>query len=105
MQERGGGRFHASGRLVLVPCGRVADRYSALASGRSEWRERKTGSSQVPVEARMARAVLAKCWPLQMPVRFGCGADISIARATRPRAVPARVADVQFPRSSSDERG
>jgi hypothetical protein len=38
----------------------------------------------------------ARSWPLQMS-RFGRAAGISIARATRRRAVPARIADVQFP--------
>ena len=36
---------------------------------------------------------------------FGCVAGVSIARATRPRAVPARVADVQFPQPPRDEHG
>jgi hypothetical protein len=106
MQVRGGWR---SGRLELVPCGRVADRYSGAASGRKRVRERKTGCSPVPVDAGMAGALLLA--KMQGPgrsrcrSRFGCAAGVSIARATRPSAVPARVADVQFPQPPSDEHG
>lgn len=81
----------------------------ALASGRKRVRERKTGCSPVSVDAGMASALLlAKCRVLSAPddgPRFGCVAGVSIARATRPRAVPARVADVRFPQPRSDEHG
>jgi hypothetical protein len=40
-----------------------------------------------------------------MPVPLWLPAGISIARATRPKAVPARVAHVQFPQPRGDEHG
>jgi hypothetical protein len=55
-------------RLLLVPCGSVADGTRALASGRKRVRERKTGCSPVPVDAGMASALLlAKCRVLAAP--------------------------------------
>jgi hypothetical protein len=72
----------------------------ALASGRKRVRECKTGCSRVPVDVGMASALLlAKCRVLAAPdagPALAAPAGISIAQATRPRAVPARVADVQF---------
>jgi hypothetical protein len=105
-------RAPAYGALRLspfVPCGRVVDRYSGAriwveASARAQ--DRLLAGSigcrhgRCPASGEMQGPARSRCRS-----RFGCAAGISIARATRPKAVPARVAHVQFPQPRSDEHG
>jgi hypothetical protein len=108
MQERDGRPIAPADVRSSSRAGASRTGTRVLASGWKRVRERKTGCSPVPLDVGMAGACLwrrAGSWPLQMPVPLCCAAGISIARATRPRAVPARVAHVQFPQPRSDEHG
>jgi len=109
MQERGGRGSRAGVLLLIVPCGRVVDRYS----GARIWAE----ASARPKDRPARRFQWIPAWPVPCFSRNAgssapdAGPAVAAAPAfpsrgaTGPTAVPERVVDVQFPQPPRDVHG